>query len=1226
MNLTTETMGTSHDRRKGWISRVRDKFHRRQRSATSPSPSIVNNQDAARDIIVAEQANLPPTSIGLTNGTRDPTEVEIEHDTPPAPAQSSPIVDSVPQVLLEPTLADNTQQVISLDSDTPTETWTDVWSIAYHEAIASFSEDAQKVIMQGRTFQELIRKLEATDNANKDESIFRRGLDNLRKPLETVELVLDITTPFLGMEPTAATAAGVVRAVITVAIGICGAASELSEQISTMLDHIRYIDECDVVNRDEDGSGGIHMALVYVYTDLLKFYLAASEIVNSKYYVLKAMASHLQAKIPPIVGQFISHAELLQQYIGVATLRISKKIEKMLLDNKVRVLLGTTKDRDRLHSDIKESRSDSACSWILQDIGFKNWYSAPASKHLLLHGNMGCGKTVTAAYIIDEVSRLNSQQVPKALTCFYYCKANAGDDLVEILSSLILQILDQKGDSLKKDFIDWHDDRKKSQPVDPTQSFDELKTFLKKLVDALGRPLCVVLDGLDELDRPKKLIDFIGELSGKTSPVKFCLTFRHTDQRMNSLKGSSYCIQMKEDAQRDETIVRHMVTQILPTLDEDTRSEIIRELSARANGSAIWIKASIDLIKRHDFWPKEDIIDLIKEEICCTELRGLYAKLFSHITQGSEWNEKLLTKALEILAVAKRPLLVRELKWAVAMQMSSPSKKKVLAQLNKSAERSPVLPLLQPFIVCMSDEDPAESHIRLAHESIRELVLERSPSKWNDLSTKRKLTRRGKLEANLLGLCVEYLMLDEIDQNDILDGTETASADFFSAGFSLTDTDLDDSEPLYYDPGARGFGEFFAYSSCYWMEHLMHSAAESLPSISTIITLTSAKSKRFRNWYRQYCRPDCTVQSRFDDNTDQLDPLVFLSLHGPDVMLQELLRTTKIDGDYFIPDSVETAIEGAISYGEISKLKCLIKHFSADSLRFHALGKLMHRWKIDEREYEPGWDEVFDLVLPSPDQLIEPEEGMGGNELLCRAVLRSCFPVVKKLFQAADRNPALRDELLSDRPRGTSQFLRGAEHQSIGVAIHANDLDILSYLLDQEGIEAHLNHIKAGGHGVLHIAAHAPVTKKFELLVPRLKAQVNRTDDSGYTALNILCFSPTARAVECAKILLTEGEADVSAGHEEEASDADRHWRHPLRQAVRGGSVGMCQALIEHGHADPRVALELHDGEASLLDCVTFSPGSGTDEEQARNILAMLSSFAGIKPSDEVGPRRGKKE
>ncbi|KAI0968730.1 hypothetical protein F4678DRAFT_464345 [Xylaria arbuscula] len=1207
--------------------RRRDRFldlfqlTRRERSR-STSSSVLNigyPETVAND--VAPDAVAANTSAFGTN--KNITTARSNHDTPlPLTPLSRPVPQSQSgSTSTEPTPADNTPEDIASHHAPLAVQGADVWSIAYREAIASFSKDEQGQIKHDENFKDLLQKLNKIDEANKSESSFQRGLDRLQGPLKTCKLVLDFAAPFLSMEPTAATAVGVVQGVTTVAIGICGAASELSDDIREMLDRIPYIDKCDFLSRSGDGDRDLHEGLVRVYKELLNFYLAALDILNSKYYLLKVVANHLQTRLPTIVEQFVYHAEKLNDHIQTKTLELVQGLTQMMLDRKVQELLGGTKEATLFHCSISDIRSDFACSWISQEPRFKEWYSSTTSENLLLYGRMGCGKTVTANYIIDEVIRLNNTQFPKPRTCYHYCKPDSSSSSVDILSSLILQVLSQKGDLAKKEFCDWYDERRRSQPIDPTQSFNELRALLEELADE--RPLYVILDGLDECttDTLEMLVPFIRDFPKKT-PVKFCLTARHSHDIIDILRESSFCIQMIEDSERDAAIVRHMVKLKLPQLDENLQSEIITQLTAQVGGSAIWIKVSIDLLRQHydEIDNMEDLIDLLKREICYSELSQLYGKLFSRIATTST-KKYVLCTALEILAVAKRPLLSQELKWAIAFERD---RKKVLSEIDKSVEKAPVksvLSWLRPFISLIDDEDPAKSYVRLAHESIRELVLESSPSSWGYLNMEGKPARRSELEAKLLALCVEYLMLDEIDQKDLFNTEQRDTQIFWDAlpiGCADSDdnasdhTDSDDTVPMYYDPVVQGFGGLFAYSSCFWIEHLRHTPVESFPTISTIIALTSANSRRLSNWYQQSCRPDCTLLSKWTERIHRLDPLIFISLHGPIHMLQELLGRP-ISESYFARNSVKIAIEEIIRWGDISRLKYFVEGPQRDNLRSLVCHHLMLHWEERKglgQKDDQKWDECFDLVLPSSEELIEQESG---NELLCVAVRFRCFPIIKKLFEAADSNVALRNELLCSQLRDSRQNQNSSpyEHQSVGIAVRNSDLEILRYLLSQAGIEDHLNHVDTRGSGVLHIAAKMGCLEVFKLLVPLLKAQVNRITELGDTALDVLVFgNPTPGQIECAKVLLIEGEADVSSGRREGGATLD--WFHPLRAAVRAGSIEMCRVLIEVGHADPCVAFKVDDEEASLLDPGNFN--ETTDREKVRrDILAMLCSFAGVK-------------
>ncbi|KAI1174483.1 hypothetical protein F4777DRAFT_381795 [Nemania sp. FL0916] len=1151
-----------------------------------------------------------------------PTKPPVD-ENPVPPADEKPIPPAPP---IE--VPDNTEQALSLASGAPVGQWQDagpdVWSAAYHIAMESLNENDRRQIMRHECFGELLKKLDEIDGAHKTKS-FQRGLDRLQGPLATCKLVLDFTAPFLGVEPTAATAVGVVQGVTTVAIGICGAASELSGHIKQMLECVPYIDRCDTLNNKGDVDESLQQALVTVYKDLLSFYLAALELLDSKYYLMKVTAAHLQDRIPTIVNQFVRDAEWLDKHIDAKVLQLLQGIKQLNIDAKVRELLPDNASKD--HTSFQKRRSGEACSWLSKDTKFTSWYSVRASKNLLLYGSKGCGKTITASYIIDEVIARNKAQLPKPLTCYYYCTSDSSIDSVKIMSSLVLQLLHQKGGVAKKKFCDWYDDTKKNSVLDPTQSFPHLSSYFMEIVDK--RPVYIILDGLDECSRETldDLIPFILGFSEKKILAKFFLSSRHTHSRIGDLQKHSISIAMIQNTERDTAIVHHLVKKSLSNVQEDMRSEIIKQLSARAGGSALWIKISVDLLQEYlqnEIDTMEELVDYLNREICQLELSELYGKLFSRITKESTVKLKpLLPTVLEILAVAKRPLLAQELRWAIAL--SQPVTKRVLSDIHNSAEDLPVkraLEVLQPFLHITEDEkDPNKSYVRLAHASVRELVLQSSPASWEHLSNiEENPARRSELEATLSKLCVEYLMLDELDQKDLFNAEQREIQilwDALPVGYidsddgALDHAEPDDTDSMYYDPVAQGFGGFFAYSSCFWIEHLRNAPVESFPTIETITALTSAKSRRLSNWYKQSHRPNCTLRSKSDDDISRLDPLIFASLYGPTNMLQQLLAEPMTE-NCFANDSVEIAVEEIIQRGDVSRLKYFLQYSHQDNVRSLVCYHLMRQWterKSSTSQDDEKWDECFNLFLPSSEEMIKQKSG---NEWLCRAVKYSCLPLVKKLFEAADSSAALRRELLCSRSRNDTpgQHPSPYQHQSVGIAVRNQDLEMLRYLLSQQGIEAHLNHVDSGGYGVLHRAAQMACLEVFKLLVPLLKAHVNRTNSGGDTALHLLAFgSVTAADVECAKVLLVEGKADVY-GHSEGRLEDD--WHLPLRLAVRSGSIEMCRLLIEEGHADPRVALKVNDEGASLLDYVDHLQKSHK-EKLEKDILAMLTSFSYVE-------------
>lgn len=96
---------------------------------------------------------------------------------------------------------------------------TDLWSAAFREAVDTLHPRIDVAHLAGKTTVKLLQDLETVDRSINAESTFRRGLAHLRSakgPLDNFKLALDLASPLISFEPTAATVVGVVRGVTTV--------------------------------------------------------------------------------------------------------------------------------------------------------------------------------------------------------------------------------------------------------------------------------------------------------------------------------------------------------------------------------------------------------------------------------------------------------------------------------------------------------------------------------------------------------------------------------------------------------------------------------------------------------------------------------------------------------------------------------------------------------------------------------------------------------------------------------------------------------------------------------------------------------------------------------------------------------------------------------------------------------------------------------------------------
>jgi Cdc6-like AAA superfamily ATPase len=181
-------------------------------------------------------------------------------------------------------------------------------------------------------------------------------------------------------------------------------------------------------------------------------------------------------RLPSIVQDVSRCSNILHNLIQTTTLKILQDIEEKIVDQQsmfcalfkyirtdsvpVFSWLGAEKmtGQSLYDDELKTLRADQACEFILEDTSFINWYHAAGSsgsRQLVILGEMGCGKTVTMAFIVEQLRQRKDDQLPNPKICYYYCRDDETGKELAILSVLILSLLQQLP-GLKKRFSDWY--------------------------------------------------------------------------------------------------------------------------------------------------------------------------------------------------------------------------------------------------------------------------------------------------------------------------------------------------------------------------------------------------------------------------------------------------------------------------------------------------------------------------------------------------------------------------------------------------------------------------------------------------------------------------------------------------------------------------------------------------------------------------------------------------
>jgi hypothetical protein len=645
--------------------------------------------------------------------------------------------------------------------------------------------------------------------------------------------------------------------------------------------------------------------------------------------------------------------------------------------------------------ELRALRGDQACEYILGDINFIDWYHGSGSRQLVILGEMGRGKTVTMAFIIDHLRQRKDDQLPNPKICYYYCRNDETGTEVAILSALILSLLQQLP-GLKRRFSDWYKEAETLGSYDPAASVGNLEEFMQKVLEAVDRPVFIVIDGIDECDKvsTRRLLKFLQSLSENIISLRILLSYRPQEKVLCQL-GNAAKIELDSNVHRDRIIVEKTVDRHLTDLPAEVRALVIRELSPLAQGSAIWTKMTVQLLELRDLTNYDQIRRFVKEVALPHDLSELYDSLLSRCTGDDSENVQPATTALKVLAVTCRPLSILELAWAVTL--SEADNISTVNALSKLVDYRRILGLIHPFISRVDFNDVKKYQVRLVHQSVKEFILREFTSKYlrahgsaSEESGRKSIDQCSeRLEAFILGICIRYLLLDDIDIKDLFSEEQAAIAelppecDIFSDNEGPVDYDANctwevwEEDMIRFEPTERGLGEFFVYASCYWLKHFGDVEVEPLPCLLNIERLCQAGSIRLHNWTQQNCRPSCTVTPRFEFDYRLYDPLSITSLYGSVQMLRDLLKRSSFAKDFYLPSSAMGAAEQILRWGNISRLRILF----LDDQVGHQLQNLdffrslIKTWQNPPTNH-PNWNDIFALVDVVLDLMVQRRWGM----------------------------------------------------------------------------------------------------------------------------------------------------------------------------------------------------------------------------------------------------------
>ena len=413
------------------------------------------------------------------------------------------------------------------------------------------------------------------------------------------------------------------------------------------------------------------------------------------------------------------------------------------------------------------ARTPGTCTWFLEHPEYKQWRQDFSSGILWLSGDPGCGKSVLANFLVNELQREESQNTLSSDVCYFFFKddnltqSNALFGVRALLHQLIstrpilptnLRIeFEAKGEHLFKSFdIVW-------------------RSFLSVLNATPSRNTICVLDGLDECEANSKrtIIHaltalFRSENLNSGGPcIKFLLTSRPENLiRVQLSKVPTIWLRGEDNiaaTEHDiELVIKHQLDDLeAQGLDRQTKQLLHLKLVKHADQTFLWVSLIMALLQEamEDGASQNELLAVLKDR----SIDSLYAKFLERTSASTESRRKV-ERLLRVVVAAVRPLTLEEVDIAVSINPAHKSSAELQPDLHTCHERH-IRKLCGHFVRCKG------GRVYLAHQTARDFLLRHSnngPPSYINLGPFFQSIAISTAHALLGGICQQYLLFKDV--------------------------------------------------------------------------------------------------------------------------------------------------------------------------------------------------------------------------------------------------------------------------------------------------------------------------------------------------------------------------------------------------------------------------------------------------------------------------------
>ncbi|KFG77466.1 hypothetical protein MANI_024959 [Metarhizium anisopliae] len=432
------------------------------------------------------------------------------------------------------------------------------------------------------------------------------------------------------------------------------------------------------------------------------------------------------------------------------------------------------------YKNINPGRADGTCRWILENSQYLDWWSSSHNDLLWISADPGCGKSVLAKSLIDvDLNTSSSVSV-----CYFFFKDNEEqNNLATAVCAVLHQLFGMQPDLLRHALPSWQRNGTKIQ-----QEVDELwRILVAAMSDSAFLNTVCIFDALDEC-RPSDRAQLIEKLekfytqnhsSTGQSWLKFLVTSRPYDEIQEGFRPATQLfphihVRGEEENERIHEEISLVVKMRVAELGEslhltpETQQRLEQQLLRMEHRTYLWLYLAIDDIRtmfRNSLQPEEESIQLVPGSVTAA-----YEKILNRVPSDKFSDVKMI---LKIIVGARRPLTIEEMAMALGVAKSPSSRTAAKAMLNPKGLDKKIRQLCGLFVFVNN------TRVYLIHQTAREFLI--NSAMRND--SREWVFQQVDTEELMSEICINYLLLDDMDGNPLQNGVNSAAFLGYSAEY-----------------------------------------------------------------------------------------------------------------------------------------------------------------------------------------------------------------------------------------------------------------------------------------------------------------------------------------------------------------------------------------------------------------------------------------------------------